>query len=170
STGLNYSTDLRTGATQRRTSHKAAEQKRRDHLRKHFDDLRAVLPDLQEKGGSKVYLLKKSSNAKLTSNLETRAAYDFILHLKSQNTIKDIRAEALASEVAELRKRLGLPPFEEEEPELDLGSKVKQEVIDVDAIKEEVDEEEQMSMEDRGEKELGASAESGCRDMMEDDT
>ncbi|RUO96064.1 hypothetical protein BC936DRAFT_142688, partial [Jimgerdemannia flammicorona] len=156
STGLNYSTDLRTGATQRRTSHKAAEQKRRDHLRKHFDDLRAVLPDLQEKGGSKVYLLKKS--------------YDFILHLKSQNTIKDIRAEALASEVAELRKRLGLPPFEEEEPELDLGSKVKQEVIDVDAIKEEVDEEEQMSMEDRGEKELGASAESGCRDMMEDDT
>ncbi|KAG0021878.1 hypothetical protein BGZ82_011179 [Podila clonocystis] len=58
--GLSYNTDLHSGIELRRTSHKAAEQKRRDSLKHCFDDLRQMIPNIVDKAPSKVFLLKKS--------------------------------------------------------------------------------------------------------------
>ncbi|KAF9558534.1 hypothetical protein BGW38_009123, partial [Lunasporangiospora selenospora] len=68
--GLSYNTDLHSGIELRRTSHKAAEQKRRDSLKHCFEDLRQMIPNIVDKAPSKVYLLKKS--------------FDYICHLKAE--------------------------------------------------------------------------------------
>ncbi|KAK9766772.1 hypothetical protein K7432_003910 [Basidiobolus ranarum] len=75
SLGLKYNTDIHSGIELRRTSHKAAEQKRRDSLKQCFENLRSVIPEIEEKAPSKAYLLKKS--------------YDHILTLESQVQERD---------------------------------------------------------------------------------
>lgn len=74
--GLSYNTDLHSGIELRRTSHKAAEQKRRDSLKHCFDDLRQMIPNIMEKSPSKVFLLKKS--------------FDYICNLKSDVAQRDL--------------------------------------------------------------------------------
>lgn len=75
--GLSYSSDLHSGIELRRTSHKAAEQKRRDSLKHCFDDLREMIPNIVDKAPSKVFLLKKS--------------FDYICTLKSDIAQRDLR-------------------------------------------------------------------------------
>jgi len=79
--GLSYNTDLHSGIEQRRTSHKAAEQKRRDSLKNCFEDLRHMIPNIQEKSPSKVFLLKKS--------------FDYICNLKSEVARRDLEMARL---------------------------------------------------------------------------
>ncbi|KAG0046396.1 hypothetical protein BGZ83_008431 [Gryganskiella cystojenkinii] len=74
--GLSYNTDLHSGIELRRTSHKAAEQKRRDSLKHCFEDLRQMIPNIHEKAPSKVFLLKKS--------------FDYICSLKSELAQRDL--------------------------------------------------------------------------------
>ncbi|KAG0002637.1 hypothetical protein BGZ79_002574 [Entomortierella chlamydospora] len=74
--GLSYNTDLHSGIELRRTSHKAAEQKRRDSLKHCFDDLRQMIPNIVDKAPSKVFLLKKS--------------FDYICSLKSEIAQRDL--------------------------------------------------------------------------------
>ncbi|KAF9566829.1 hypothetical protein EC968_003572 [Mortierella alpina] len=82
--GLSYNTDLHSGIELRRTSHKAAEQKRRDSLKNCFDDLRQMIPNIQEKAPSKVFLLKKS--------------FDYICNLKSDVAKRDLELARLRAE------------------------------------------------------------------------
>ncbi|KAF9956385.1 hypothetical protein BGZ70_009917 [Mortierella alpina] len=82
--GLSYNTDLHSGIELRRTSHKAAEQKRRDSLKNCFDDLRHMIPNIQEKSPSKVFLLKKS--------------FDYICNLKSDVAKRDLELARLKAE------------------------------------------------------------------------
>ncbi|KAF9925499.1 hypothetical protein BGZ67_008575 [Mortierella alpina] len=82
--GLSYNTDLHSGIELRRTSHKAAEQKRRDSLKNCFDDLRHMIPNIQEKSPSKVFLLKKS--------------FDYICNLKSDVAKRDLELARLQAE------------------------------------------------------------------------
>ncbi len=56
---LSYPSNMHNGLENRRTSHKAAEQKRRDHLKECFDQLRHLLPEKLDGSASKVILLKK---------------------------------------------------------------------------------------------------------------
>ncbi|KAF9117391.1 hypothetical protein BGX30_005529 [Mortierella sp. GBA39] len=74
--GLSYNTDLHSGIELRRTSHKAAEQKRRDSLKHCFDDLRHMIPNIVDKAPSKVFLLKKS--------------FDYICSLKAEMAQRDL--------------------------------------------------------------------------------
>ncbi|KAG0206483.1 hypothetical protein BGX28_002066 [Mortierella sp. GBA30] len=74
--GLSYNTDLHSGIELRRTSHKAAEQKRRDSLKHCFEDLRQMIPNIVDKAPSKVFLLKKS--------------FDYICALKSDLAQRDL--------------------------------------------------------------------------------
>ncbi|KAF8943990.1 hypothetical protein BGZ47_004795 [Haplosporangium gracile] len=74
--GLSYNTDLHSGIELRRTSHKAAEQKRRDSLKHCFDDLRQMIPNIVDKAPSKVFLLKKS--------------FDYICSLKAEMAQRDL--------------------------------------------------------------------------------
>lgn len=82
--GLSYNTDLHSGIELRRTSHKAAEQKRRDSLKNCFDDLRHMIPNIQEKSPSKVFLLKKS--------------FDYICNLKADVAKRDLELARLQAE------------------------------------------------------------------------
>ncbi|KAF9172510.1 hypothetical protein BGX20_005470 [Mortierella sp. AD010] len=82
--GLSYNTDLHSGIELRRTSHKAAEQKRRDSLKHCFDDLRQMIPNIQEKSPSKVFLLKKS--------------FDYICNLKSEVAKRDLEMARLKAQ------------------------------------------------------------------------
>ncbi|KAG0253756.1 hypothetical protein BG011_006189 [Mortierella polycephala] len=82
--GLSYNTDLHSGIELRRTSHKAAEQKRRDSLKHCFDDLRQIIPNIQEKSPSKVFLLKKS--------------FDYICNLKSESAKRDLELARIRAE------------------------------------------------------------------------
>ncbi|KAG0289226.1 hypothetical protein BGZ96_007176 [Linnemannia gamsii] len=74
--GLSYNTDLHSGIELRRTSHKAAEQKRRDSLKHCFDDLRHMIPNIVDKAPSKVFLLKKS--------------FDYICSLRAEMAQRDL--------------------------------------------------------------------------------
>ncbi|KAG0376271.1 hypothetical protein BGX24_008007 [Mortierella sp. AD032] len=69
-------THLHSGIELRRTSHKAAEQKRRDSLKHCFDDLRHMIPNIVDKSPSKVFLLKKS--------------FDYICSLKAELAQRDL--------------------------------------------------------------------------------
>ncbi|KAL1915461.1 uncharacterized protein VTP21DRAFT_6585 [Calcarisporiella thermophila] len=92
--GLSYSPELHSGIEMRRSSHKAAEQKRRDLLKHCFDDLRSVLPDIEEKNPSKVMLLRKS--------------YEYISGLNKRAREQDAKIESLQKEIMALKDRLGL--------------------------------------------------------------
>src|SRR5690554_4188835 len=88
--GLSYNTDLHSGIELRRTSHKAAEQKRRDSLKHCFEDLRQMIPNIVDKAPSKVFLLKKS--------------FDYICSLKSDLAQQDlVRARIQAQEAYRLQ-------------------------------------------------------------------
>ncbi|KAF9100148.1 hypothetical protein BGX27_000482 [Mortierella sp. AM989] len=82
--GLSYNTDLHSGIELRRTSHKAAEQKRRDSLKNCFEDLRHMIPNIQEKSPSKVFLLKKS--------------FDYVCNLKSEVAKRDLELARLKAQ------------------------------------------------------------------------
>lgn len=56
---ITYPQGMTQGLEDRRTSHKAAEQKRRDHLKECFEMMRTILPDRPEPGASKVAILRK---------------------------------------------------------------------------------------------------------------
>lgn len=72
---ITYPQGMTQGLEVRRTSHKAAEQKRRDHLKECFEMLRTTLPDRPEPGASKVAILKKG--------------YEHIQHLQALLQEKD---------------------------------------------------------------------------------
>lgn len=82
--GLSYNTDLHSGIELRRTSHKAAEQKRRDSLKHCFDDLRQMIPNIVDKAPSKVFLLKKS--------------FDYICSLKAEMAQRDLTIARMQAE------------------------------------------------------------------------
>ncbi|KAI8600914.1 hypothetical protein EDD21DRAFT_121402 [Dissophora ornata] len=90
--GLSYNTDLHSGIELRRTSHKAAEQKRRDSLKHCFDDLRQMIPNIVDKAPSKVFLLKKS--------------FDYICTLKSEMAQKDLHIARMEAQEQYFRQQL----------------------------------------------------------------
>ncbi|KAJ3014046.1 hypothetical protein HKX48_005384 [Thoreauomyces humboldtii] len=57
--GLNYEGDVTTTVEAKRDCHKQAEQRRRDTLKHSFEELRHLLPPIEEKNPSKVLVLKK---------------------------------------------------------------------------------------------------------------
>ncbi|KAJ3043577.1 hypothetical protein HDV00_004677 [Rhizophlyctis rosea] len=90
--GLQYSSDISTGVEIRRTSHKQAEQRRRDSLKQCFEELKQLLPPVEEKNPSKVIILKK--------------AYEYIEHMQkkereTQALIAKLEAEISASKGVE---------------------------------------------------------------------
>ncbi|KAK9768856.1 hypothetical protein K7432_000190 [Basidiobolus ranarum] len=84
SLGLKYSTDVHSGIELRRTSHKAAEQKRRDSLKQCFENLKNVIPEIDEKAPSKAYLLKKSYDHILRLEMQVKERDKYIVMLREQ--------------------------------------------------------------------------------------
>ncbi|CAG8459064.1 4890_t:CDS:2 [Paraglomus occultum] len=108
SLGISYPSDLQLSLESRRTTHKAAEQKRRDSLKQSFDELKKVVPytsslgngakadpgngkgDGSSKNVSKLFLLKK--------------AHDYIVELHSKVIDKDETIRQLREELAAIKK------------------------------------------------------------------
>ncbi|KAJ3121733.1 hypothetical protein HK098_003434 [Nowakowskiella sp. JEL0407] len=101
--GLNFPAHLADSITARKTTHKQAEQFRRDNLKNSFEELKSVLPG--NKAGSRVIVLKNATK--------------YITHLVSNNsTLKSQNAELLRQNQRlenEIRKLKGEAVVEYEE-------------------------------------------------------
>lgn len=112
SLGLNFSTDLPDALTQRRSTHKEAEQKRRDGLKAWFDALRKVVPgqspslgentaeddddDDEEIKYDKDGKKKRSGSARGWSKLEClQRTYEYVVLLQEELRKKDALIDEL---------------------------------------------------------------------------
>ncbi|CAO3615606.1 unnamed protein product [Mucor hiemalis] len=132
SLGIDFSTTIQSGIENRRSAHKAAEQKRRDTLKQSFDSLRTEIIDaimeeemadnanidLEEVRGAKEKDVKQMSKVVLLQH-----SYEYILRLKNDNKRKDEKQLKMRQELTELRKKLGLPEITEEEKEAEVKEK-----------------------------------------------
>ncbi|CAJ0651080.1 15072_t:CDS:2 [Entrophospora sp. SA101] len=124
SLGISYSSDVHSSLESRRTTHKAAEQKRRDSLKKSFDELKKVVP-LNLSGNSNdtnsnnnnnssdsVNVDKNNSKSGENINVTTKnvsklfllkRAHDHIVELQRENDEKDDMIKKLQYEVESLK-------------------------------------------------------------------
>ncbi|KAF9914578.1 hypothetical protein BX616_008007, partial [Lobosporangium transversale] len=137
--GLSYNTDLHSGIEMRRTSHKAAEQKRRDSLKHCFDDLRQMIPNIVDKAPSKVFLLKKSFDYICSLKLEI-AQRDLLLARQEaqQDHFKKSMEEWISSTLSlvntEDENSSGRPPSMLPKPDFD-SWKLSEEELDTKTVK-----------------------------------
>ncbi|KAL7318785.1 hypothetical protein PS15m_001989 [Mucor circinelloides] len=126
SLGIDFNTTIQSGIENRRSAHKAAEQKRRDTLKQSFDSLRTEIieamveeeaedaVDLEELRNTKEKDVKQMSKVVLLQH-----SYEYILRLKSDNKRKDEKHVQMRQELMALRKQLGLPEVTDEEKALE---------------------------------------------------
>lgn len=126
SLGIDFNTTIQSGIENRRSAHKAAEQKRRDTLKQSFDSLRTEIieamveeeaedaVDLEELRNTKEKDVKQMSKVVLLQH-----SYEYILRLKSDNKRKDEKQVQMRQELMALRKQLGLPEVTDEEKALE---------------------------------------------------
>ncbi|KAN0061761.1 hypothetical protein ACQY0O_005754 [Thecaphora frezii] len=126
------------GLESRRTSHKAAEQKRRDSLKFCFDELRGLMPaitlDEDAPGGSLLGPdgrsedqtaerfnvadvgdpeMAHSANKAISKVALLRHSNEYLVRLKKRLARRDEALEVCRKEIAELRHQLGLPAPED---------------------------------------------------------
>ncbi|KAI7869329.1 hypothetical protein BDF14DRAFT_1783763 [Spinellus fusiger] len=120
SLGIEFSTNIRSGIENRRTAHKAAEQKRRDTLKQSFDSLREeIIEALVEEGSDPSHnrYAKEKEVKQMSKVVLLQHSYEYMLRLKGDTRRKDVKITKLQREVQALRARLGLPEKTEEEIE-----------------------------------------------------
>ncbi|KAF7725662.1 hypothetical protein EC973_009469 [Apophysomyces ossiformis] len=123
SLGIDFSTNIQSGIENRRSAHKAAEQKRRDTLKQSFDSLRTEIIEAmveeemiestikeEEMRNQKEKEVKQMSKVVLLQH-----SYEYMLRLKNDNRRKDEKLSKMRHEVQALRAKLGLPGLTEEE-------------------------------------------------------
>ncbi|KAI8142938.1 hypothetical protein BJV82DRAFT_539176 [Fennellomyces sp. T-0311] len=105
SLGIDFSSSFQSGVENRRSAHKAAEQKRRDTLKQSFDSLRKeiadALVDEEEDRDNKEKEVKQMSKVVLIQH-----SYEYILRLKAENRRKDEALDKLREEVRSLQSQL----------------------------------------------------------------
>jgi hypothetical protein len=134
SLGIDFSTTIQSGIENRRSAHKAAEQKRRDTLKQSFDSLRTEIIDamMEEEiqDNDEIVDLEEVKNAKekdvkqMSKVVLLQHSYEYILRLKNDNKRKDEKQVKMTQELIELRKQLGLPEVTEEEKEQEAQEKL----------------------------------------------
>ncbi|KAI9357526.1 hypothetical protein BD770DRAFT_410840 [Pilaira anomala] len=130
SLGIDFSTTIQSGIENRRSAHKAAEQKRRDTLKQSFDSLRTEIIDammeeeLAEQQDSvdnnkeeEIRNTKEKDVKQMSKVVLLQHSYEYILRLKSDNKRKDEKQAKMRQELIALRKQLGLPETTKEEEE-----------------------------------------------------
>ncbi|RIB17793.1 hypothetical protein C2G38_2037444 [Gigaspora rosea] len=121
SLGISYSSEVHSSLESRRTTHKAAEQKRRDSLKQSFDELKKVVPlhsitSNNTKGNSnkngngndrnttKGKICDSNGSPKNVSKLLLlKRAHDHIVELQQQSKEKDELIQKLTNELDELK-------------------------------------------------------------------
>ncbi|KAL0097157.1 helix-loop-helix DNA-binding domain-containing transcription factor [Phycomyces blakesleeanus] len=131
SLGIEFSTNIQSGIENRRTAHKAAEQKRRDTLKQSFDSLREEIAEAmveEEKVAEEEARYQKEKEVKQMSKVVLlQHSYEYILRLKSDSRRKDNKMTRLQKEVQALRAKLGLPEKTVEEEEEEEREKIEEE-------------------------------------------
>ncbi|KAI8064122.1 hypothetical protein BDF21DRAFT_428269 [Thamnidium elegans] len=130
SLGIDFSTTIQSGIENRRSAHKAAEQKRRDTLKQSFDSLRTEIIDamMEEEMAEQpqqqdlvdkeeIRNLKEKDVKQMSKVVLLQHSYEYILRLKSDNKRKDQKQYKMRQELIKLRKQLGLPETTKEEEE-----------------------------------------------------
>jgi len=132
SLGMQFSPSIHSGIEIRRTAHKAAEQRRRDTLKKSFDCLRheiigslvneaiqGAADDSETSTPVEADLRKeKEKEVKQMSKVVLlQHSFEYIVRLKDDNRLKDDKLSRAMQKLRELRKQAGLPEVTEEEKE-----------------------------------------------------
>ncbi|OBZ84197.1 hypothetical protein A0J61_07749 [Choanephora cucurbitarum] len=119
SLGIDFSTTIQSGIENRRSAHKAAEQKRRDTLKQSFDSLRAEIMDalISEENDSEDRQTKEKDVKQMSKVVLLQHSYEYILRLKNENKRKEEKQNKMRTELMALRRQLGLPEVTEEEKE-----------------------------------------------------
>lgn len=120
SLGIDFSTTIQSGIENRRSAHKAAEQKRRDTLKQSFDSLRTEIIEAmvtEEENGEMDRQAKEKDVKQMSKVVLLQHSYEYILRLKNDNKRKDQKQLKMRTELMTLRKQLGLPEITEEEKE-----------------------------------------------------
>lgn len=131
SLGIDFSTTIQSGIENRRSAHKAAEQKRRDTLKQSFDSLRTEIIDammeeeLAEQAQDavdrpkeeEIRNIKEKDVKQMSKVVLLQHSYEYILRLKSDNKRKDEKQAKMRQELIALRQQLGLPETTKEEEE-----------------------------------------------------
>ncbi|ORZ24173.1 hypothetical protein BCR42DRAFT_486482 [Absidia repens] len=151
SLGIDFNTNIQSGMENRRSAHKAAEQRRRDTLKQNFDALRMELLDALiredeeddnkmeegeeeeeegdgETGGDKQVLatsrLEREKKVKQMSKVVLlQHSYEYMLRLKSENQTKDAKLDKMTKEIRLLRTQCGMEPITEEERQAEAEEK-----------------------------------------------
>ncbi|GBB98521.1 hypothetical protein RclHR1_03250015 [Rhizophagus clarus] len=144
SLGISYSSDVHSSLESRRTTHKAAEQKRRDSLKQSFDELKKVVPyqptlSKSNSGDGKNDDSKNNNNGKSDGTMKNvsklfllKRAHDYIVELEQKSQVKDELIQKLNDELDELKgiKRRKIEETEKKENvnnEVDTEAKSKDE-------------------------------------------
>lgn len=134
SLGIDFSSSFQSGIENRRSAHKAAEQKRRDTLKQSFDALRKEIADAvldpeesssnndnnnnnnnngnkSDAGSSEDSKEQKEKAVKQMSKVTLiQHAYEYIVRLKSENRRKDNEMAKLREQVRSLQSQLNDQP------------------------------------------------------------
>ncbi|CAG8541525.1 27323_t:CDS:2 [Dentiscutata erythropus] len=119
SLGISYSSDVHSSLESRRTTHKAAEQKRRDSLKRSFDELKKVIPINSTSSNTNINnngcdgnnnssisgkIVDNNGSMKNVSKLFLlKRAHDHIIELQQQTKEKDLIIRNLRNEIDELK-------------------------------------------------------------------
>ncbi|KAI8644004.1 hypothetical protein BD408DRAFT_413912 [Parasitella parasitica] len=130
SLGIDFNTTIQSGIENRRSAHKAAEQKRRDTLKQSFDSLRTEIIEAMVEEETQNTLdidtlrnLKEKDVKQMSKVVLLQHSYEYILRLKNDNKRKDEKQNQMRLELMALRKQLGLPQVTEEEKEQEVKEK-----------------------------------------------
>lgn len=105
--GVSYPTSLSTNLTSKRTSHKIAEQGRRDRINTALQEMQALLPSPQlgakESKSPECMTAQQSNNSKAA---KVESAIDYIKALQKQCSEKDRQLDQKDQELEALRREL----------------------------------------------------------------
>ncbi|KAI8344080.1 hypothetical protein BC941DRAFT_407704 [Chlamydoabsidia padenii] len=134
SLGIDFNTNIQSGMENRRSAHKAAEQRRRDTLKQNFDALRGELLEAlveeerladDNKNDDNGGMADREKKVKQMSKVMLlQHSYEYILRLKSDNRQKDIKLDKMSREIQQLRTQLGMDLVTEEERQAQVEEKL----------------------------------------------
>ncbi|KAG2181474.1 hypothetical protein INT44_008287 [Umbelopsis vinacea] len=131
SLGMQFSPSIHSGIEIRRTAHKAAEQRRRDTLKKSFDCLRneivgslvnETVQGAEDDDSTDTVVVedelrkeKEKEVKQMSKVVLLQHSFEYIVRLKDDNRLKDGKLDRVTQKLRELRKQSGLPEITEEE-------------------------------------------------------
>lgn len=142
SLGMQFAPSIHSGIEIRRTAHKAAEQRRRDTLKKSFECLRNEIvgslvnetiqgaedetsTDTEPVVEVELRKEKEKEVKQMSKVVLLQHSFEYIVRLKDDNRLKDSKLDRVMQKLRELRKQSGLPEVTEEELEEEREEKVE---------------------------------------------